>query len=130
MEQAAGSLTLEKTNVFGELLKIALEHYSGDTTKAKAAMSDYINSVIKTLSKSEKENFSERAAIMEYDGGLSHEEAEAEALDIITRKRPFFTKVGSSESWKKNPAANAPPGRHTRGGGLEGLRTFARKEWK
>jgi len=35
----------------------------------------------------EKEEFEERAAIMEYDGALSREEAESEALAIVLKKR-------------------------------------------
>lgn len=39
------------------------------------------------LEESETENFEERAAIMEHDGGLSREEAEAAARALIQRAR-------------------------------------------
>jgi len=42
---------------------------------------------IDTLSKTEKEEFEERAAIMEFEGQLSHEEAEWRALRIILENR-------------------------------------------
>ena len=34
-----------------------------------------------------KEDYEERAAIMEYDGGLSREEAEIEAMKLVLKKR-------------------------------------------
>lgn len=39
--------------------------------------------ILSTLSESERTYFEERAAIMEYDGGLSREEAEKRALERI-----------------------------------------------
>lgn len=36
-----------------------------------------------------REEYEERAAIMEYDGGLSRERAEAAALDDITRRKAW-----------------------------------------
>lgn len=40
-----------------------------------------------SLTEQEKELFEERSAIMEYDGGLSREQAEKEALqDVYTRR--------------------------------------------
>lgn len=42
---------------------------------------------IDALSKTEKEEFEERAAIMEFEGQLSHEEAEWRALRIILENR-------------------------------------------
>ncbi len=38
---------------------------------------------LKSLSDQEKEEFEERAAIMEYDGGLDKKEAEIKALEVI-----------------------------------------------
>jgi len=45
-----------------------------------------INKLAK-MDEEEVEDFIERAAIMEYDGGLLREEAEREAYKIIERKR-------------------------------------------
>lgn len=39
------------------------------------------------LTASEVEDFEERAAIMEYDGGLTRAEAEAEAMRLIIERR-------------------------------------------
>lgn len=39
------------------------------------------------MTEEEKEIFEERAAIMEYDGGLTREEAEEEALKSIETRR-------------------------------------------
>ena len=42
---------------------------------------------IHDLSADESEDFEERAAIMEFDGGLPREQAEQEALRLILKKR-------------------------------------------
>ena len=42
------------------------------------------------LSDSEREDFEERAAIMEYDGGLNIEEAEQYALERVIKNREVF----------------------------------------
>ena len=39
-----------------------------------------------SLSEAEREEYEERVAIMEYDGGLSREEAERQALEIIKER--------------------------------------------
>jgi len=39
------------------------------------------------VSASEKENFEERAAIMEYQGGLDRNFAEQEALSLVLKRR-------------------------------------------
>ena len=41
----------------------------------------------------EKENFEERAAIMEYEAGLSRLEAEKDAFKCIVNRRKKFQKV-------------------------------------
>ena len=41
------------------------------------------NNILSTLSEYKRMEFEERAAIMEYDGGLSKTEAERRALEII-----------------------------------------------
>jgi hypothetical protein len=43
--------------------------------------------ILSTLSEAERDDFEERAAIMEYDGGLSREEAERQAMLRILEKR-------------------------------------------
>ncbi len=43
--------------------------------------------VIETLNLTEKDEYEERAAIMEYDGGLSREEAERLALEAVMGRR-------------------------------------------
>lgn len=44
---------------------------------------------IDELSKAEREEYEERAAIMEYDGGLPKAEAERQALEIVRRQRQW-----------------------------------------
>ena len=39
------------------------------------------------MTEAEREDYEERAAIMEYDGGLSREEAERQAWRIVMAKR-------------------------------------------
>jgi len=43
--------------------------------------------IIAELNDDERMNFFERAAIMEYNGGLSRDEAEKRALEIVQRQR-------------------------------------------
>lgn len=45
------------------------------------------NYLKKKLKPAEIEDFEERAAIMEYDGGLSREEAEKQAFLIVLKRR-------------------------------------------
>lgn len=45
--------------------------------------------ILSFLSEAERDEFEERAAIMEYDGELSREEAERLALEIIQRRRHY-----------------------------------------
>jgi hypothetical protein len=47
----------------------------------------YLNSLPASLSQAEQEDFQERAAIMEFEGKLSPEEAEREALRIVLAKQ-------------------------------------------
>ena len=42
---------------------------------------------MENMTPSEREEFEERAAIMEFDGGLSREDAEREALECMRQKR-------------------------------------------
>jgi hypothetical protein len=41
--------------------------------------------LLSTFSETEKEMYEERAAIMQYDGGLTQEEAESEAIRIVIK---------------------------------------------
>jgi hypothetical protein len=55
----------------------------------KPTAPDPLRLILQVLTPDEQEQFSERAAIMEYDGGLSREEAEAQAATaIISRNCP------------------------------------------
>lgn len=47
-----------------------------------------IHTVSDSLNSAELENFEERSAIMEFEGGLSREEADWRALRIILENRP------------------------------------------
>lgn len=47
-----------------------------------------IHNVTRSLDKREWEDFEERSAIMEFEGGLSREEADWRALRIILENRP------------------------------------------
>lgn len=46
-----------------------------------------------TQTESEREDFEERAAIMEFDGGFNRYEAERRALVIVARKRGRLAKL-------------------------------------
>ena len=58
-----------------------------------------------SLTKSEMEDFEERAAILEHDGRMSRARAEFVAMEIILKKRHTSTSTPSKES------------RHARSGG-------------
>ena len=49
----------------------------------KKQQSDEIEQALASLPEDERDFFEERAAIMAYDGGLSREEAERRALEIV-----------------------------------------------
>ena len=51
------------------------------------------NNILSTLSEYKRMEFEERAAIMEYDGGLSKTEAERRALEIILERREYYEKT-------------------------------------
>jgi hypothetical protein len=48
------------------------------------------NDALSTLSDDERMEYEERAAIMEYDGGLTRVEAERRALERILERKEFF----------------------------------------
>lgn len=56
-------------------------------TEAGELNRDSDTNPLNNLSPSQQEDFEERSAIMEFDAGLSREEAEREALRIILTKR-------------------------------------------
>lgn len=45
------------------------------------------------LSSAEREHFEERAAIMEYEGGLSRQQAEQAAFEMIKKYRQVYNQV-------------------------------------
>lgn len=93
-------------------MEAALEHCRGNALRAKAEALAFLASAIKALSEDEKEFFSEKSGAFINDG-YSVEEADAEALDMAIKMRPSQGVT-----------------RRKRIDGLEGLRAFARKEWK
>jgi len=54
----------------------------------------YYLSQVQFLNMDEHEYFEERAAIMEYDGGLNREEAERLALECLEKRRGFLRLAG------------------------------------
>ncbi len=50
-------------------------------------MTPLLRRIVEALPESVQEDFNERAAIMEYDGGLDRDAAEREALRIVMRNR-------------------------------------------
>jgi glycerol-3-phosphate responsive antiterminator len=72
-----------------------------ETSEEKAsARTDEITKVpnwLDKLSDSEKEIFVERAAIMEFDGGLEREQAELEAIKRIIKERIILGKCDKCE---------------------------------
>lgn len=56
-----------------------------------------------SLTKSEREDFEERAAILEYEGRMSRARAEFVAMEIILKKRHTDTSTTSKESRHGNP---------------------------
>ena len=61
--------------------------YMETSHKNPRSFFDELDMKIDTLTSEEKEEFEERAAIMEYEGQLSSEEAEWRALRIILENR-------------------------------------------
>jgi len=57
------------------------------TTEGTSSFFDELHFKIDSLTNFEREEFEERAAIMEYEGQLSSEEAEWRALRIILENR-------------------------------------------
>ncbi len=60
--------------------------------KQSTKLSIQINGNSVFVSASEKEDFEERAAIMEYQGGLDRKFAEQEALYLVLKRRNTFKK--------------------------------------
>lgn len=56
-----------------------------------------VTSWLEKLSDSERDTYNERAAIMEYDGGLPREQAEVEAIKRIIRERVISGKCDKCE---------------------------------
>lgn len=73
-------------------MKIVNCKYSDlETDTPQAAATDLFNlsvsSWLEKLSDNEKDTYNERAAIMEYDGGLPREQAEVDAIKRIIQER-------------------------------------------
>jgi len=72
------------------------------------------------LTDGERDEFTEIAAKMEYDGGMDRAAAESRAMAEILHRR-----------YGKAPEVTVPiAGRRAYDNGLEDLRTFAKREWK
>lgn len=56
-----------------------------------------VNTWLEKLSDSERDTYNERAAIMEYDGGLPKERSEVEAIKRIIRERVILGKCDKCE---------------------------------
>jgi len=70
------------------LKKLNLAPAKADMVKQSSeSIPSEIDKVIVVLSEAEREEYEERAAIMEFDGGLSREEAERQGLERILEKR-------------------------------------------
>jgi hypothetical protein len=66
----------------------AILHYNNpNTIENEESIFSQTQSLILSLAENEREEFDERASIMEYDGGLSREEADWRALRIILENR-------------------------------------------
>jgi hypothetical protein len=63
----------------------------------------WINDLIDRLEPDLREDFEERAAIMEYDGGLPRDHAECLALLNILRKHPDALVSGKNQKEMKCP---------------------------
>ncbi|KAA3610052.1 MAG: hypothetical protein D8M58_07565 [Calditrichaeota bacterium] len=64
-----------------------LYYNSPDTLDYEESIFSQTQSLIYALEKGEREEFEERASIMEFEGGLSREEAEWRALRIVLDNR-------------------------------------------
>ena len=113
VDQACGSHAPEGKTVFSEMLEEALKYHGGSMKKARQEISEFMDGVKEALSEAEREFFIEKSGAFICDG-YSVEEADAEALDMAIKTRP-------SQSAAK---------RRRRSSELEGLREFARREWK
>ena len=65
-----------------------LQYHDCSNNEYEQSLLTQIHSVVNSLSKVETEDFEERSAIMEYEGGLSREEADWRSLRIILENRP------------------------------------------
>lgn len=68
-----------------------------ETGKVRQLETLSVSSWLEKLSDSEREIFEERAAIMEFDGGLPREQAEVEAIKRIIRERIISGKCDKCE---------------------------------
>jgi len=80
--------------VYRELLEIAIEHHGGDAMKARADVKECMDKTKETLTDAEREFFYEKSGAFLGDG-YNTEEADAEALDMIIKKRPDRSAAGA-----------------------------------
>jgi hypothetical protein len=80
------------------------------------------------LSEVERDEFEERAAIMEYDGGLSRVEAESRAMAEVCVKPPYALSTPGRERTPEGSRQEIPP-REEEGKGCGGFaKTFTYQE--
>ncbi len=65
-----------------------LQNHECSNSEYEQALLSQIHTVVNFLNRNELEEFEERSAIMEFEGGLSREEADWRALRIIIENRP------------------------------------------
>lgn len=82
----------------GQVIEITETKAAGLIASGKIRLFDIpVTSMLEKLSDSERDIYDERAAIMEYDGGLPREQAEVEAIKRIIRERVISGKCDKCE---------------------------------
>ncbi len=79
---------LESISIHAKVIDLFSERADGwDIADYLIDRLKYLNKAIQNLTEDEREQFEERAAIMEYQGGLSKFKAELQSMEIITNER-------------------------------------------
>jgi hypothetical protein len=68
-------------------MNATLQHKTAENINSVDSLFSQTQQLIFSLGENEREEFEERASIMEFDGGLSREEADWRALRIILENR-------------------------------------------
>ncbi len=68
-------------------MNATLQHKTAESINSVDSLFSQTQQLIFSLGENEREEFEERASIMEFDGGLSREEADWRALRIILENR-------------------------------------------